>query len=448
MGTQLPINVAAVGYTNAWPLLTRLDRIAYRVMEGHPAQVAQWVSSGEADVGLMPVGALLSEGDWKVVPGTCIGCEGAVHSVLLVSETPIDEWTEVLLDGVSRTSVVLAQLILRRSHLARDVTFTAVEPGAAVERAGGTTAALVIGDAARALPDRMTTRVDLGQAWWDWTGLPFVFAVWAGRPDLDHDAIAGLRRAAIEGLGLREALPEPDRTYCLEQIRYELDDRALMGLRRFAAIGCEEGLLTRHEIELYGPPARMLARPDLDDVLSRASTGVALSDGDRDRLVDAPLTDLLAAADLRRSMLSSDTERTYFAGDETLDGAVLVLDPDQTDDDRLATLTSLSGPWIEVRSAAPIHMPGATAADHLKWTALARLLTDIPHVLAGSPDDLGIAQAALHGGADDLGFVTDVTWAERNLRQAGFTPVPRDAAFNAAGSAQTKAAWSPDRPRA
>ena len=438
----MTVRVAAVGYTNAWPLLTRLDRIRYRVMEGHPAQVAEWVRQGEADVGLVPVGALLTESDWKVVPGACIGCEGPVHSVLLVAETPPEEWTEVLLDGVSRTSVVLARLLLRRGPLARPgVRFRDVEPGTAVREARGTTAALVIGDAARDLPLRMRHAVDLGEAWHRWTGLPFVFAIWAGRTDLSPAAIAGLRQAAAEGLQLRHALPEPDRSYLLESIRYELDDRALMGLRRFAALGVEEGLLERHEIELYGPQHRLVPRPDLDAILDRASEGHPLQEAEIVQLAKAPLADLVAAADLRCRQLHPGEERAY-ATEATPGVAELVLAEDEGDEERIWTLLRVEaqGTW------AGLTVRGGTAAESLRWTALARLLTTVPQLLVPQ-DQPGCCQAALHGGANDLGDLHEVRGAERNLRQAGFVPVQRDAAFEVVARETTRPAWSPDRAR-
>ncbi|HJN76465.1 MAG TPA: MqnA/MqnD/SBP family protein [Myxococcota bacterium] len=418
----MPVRVAAVGYTNAWPLLTRLDRIRYQVTEGHPAQVAEWVRQGEADVGLVPVGALLSEGSWKVVPGACIGCEGPVHSVLLVAETPPGDWTEVLLDGVSRTSVVLAQLILRRGPLAKEgITFRHVEPGTAQGQARGTTAALVIGDAARNLPPRMEHRIDLGQAWYDWTGLPFVFAVWAGRNGLSPSDIAGLRQAATEGLDLRAALPEPDRTYLLEHIRYELDDRALMGLRRFAALGVEEGLLSRHEIELYGPGDRLMPRADLDRILDDAANGVTLHESEIAQLVRAPLADLSAAADLRCRDLHPQRERGYASTDHVdTNSALLRIREDEGDDERIWALLRLEalGGWTDVA------VEGGSAAEALRWTALSRLLTTIPNVLA--PLDLvDIGQAALHSGANDLGELDDIDRAERDIRQAGFVPQRR-----------------------
>ena len=323
MSKPTPIRVAAVGYTNTWPLLTRLDRIRYQVSERHPSEAARMLREGEADVGLIPVAAMLSDGDYKVVPGWCIGAEGPVHSVLLVAETPPEEWTAVALDGVSRTSVALSRLMLSKGPLAQrvspDLQVYDCEPGTSVSRAKGTVAGLVIGDAARSLPDRLTTRLDLGELWWEWTQLPFVFAVWAGRPDLPHEAVQGLRLAASEGMALRDSLPEPDRSYVTKSIRYTLDDRALMGLRRFAALGREAGILGREtpkgrsvDFELYGPPSAMRPRPDLDTLLADCAQGHLPNAEQAQRLHEqAPLTDLALAASLRATALHPQAETPY-----------------------------------------------------------------------------------------------------------------------------------------
>ena len=307
------IRVGAVGYTNAWPLTTRLDRIRYQTSEDHPAEVARKLRDQEIDVGLVPVAAVLNDGDYKVLPGWCIGSEGPVKSVVLAGTRPPEEWTEVLLDGVSRTSVVLAKLLLKEGpwkHL--DVTVRIVPPTRALDMAGGKVGALVIGDAARHLPPEFRHTLDLGEAWTRWTGLPFVFAVWAGRSDLTLAELEGLRTAAAEGMCLREHLAEAERRYLTEDIRFELDDRAMMGLRRFAALGSQEGLIRGHAIDLYAPPPQIRPRlPDLDTLLARGAEGDRLNTDEALRLYDAPLSDLGTAANLRRWALHPSDEVSY-----------------------------------------------------------------------------------------------------------------------------------------
>lgn len=270
------IKVACVGYTNAWPLTRRLDPALFEVVPCVPSVAARLLTEGRVDVGLVPVASLFDGADLRVVPGLAIGSDGDVSSVLLVGETPLDRWTEVVLDGESRTSVVLAQVLLRGPLGRPDLPLRPVDAGTGAFHAQGTVGAVVIGDAAMNLPARLTTRVDLGRAWKEWTGLPFVFATWAGRPDLPEEAIAGLRAAAERGLAERESAPEGERRYLVENIRYALDDRALMGLRRFAAVAQRQGLLGAGEVRLY-PPRGSRRRVDLDTLLQKGADGQRLT---------------------------------------------------------------------------------------------------------------------------------------------------------------------------
>ena len=442
--------VAAVGYTNAWPLLTRLDRIAYRVMEGHPAEVARLLTEGEADVGLVPVAALLSGTDWRVVPGYCIGAEGPVKSVLLVGQTAPENWTRLVLDGVSRSSVVLSQVLARRGQLgcSTDIEVVHVGPGEALDAAGPTDGALVIGDAARALPARFTSRVDLGERWHAFTGLPFVFAVWAGRPDLSHTAIAGLRRAAMEGLAMREHLPEPDRSYVIDDIRYALDDKALCGLRRFAALAVEEGLLADKDVELYGPATRSLARPDVGELLIRAARGDTL--GPEHALVlalGATTSDLTNAATLRRFSLHPERRVSLTEGEEHRVSA-LFIGAGETVDRRVDALLALGDAHavtVLTSTDLPYTDDDNTTANQIRWSALARLLLPrVAHIVADN-EDAGIAQALLWAGCNDWGRASDVAEAERQIRAAGFDPVERNADFEVVGGARTSGKYAGSR---
>ncbi|MCB9779673.1 MAG: aminofutalosine synthase MqnE [Alphaproteobacteria bacterium] len=278
-----PARIAAVGYHNAWPLIRFLEREGgLELREGHPYQVAGWLSAGEVDLALLPVGALLTDPELRVVPDVCVGADGAVQSVLIVAETPPERWTRVVLDGVSRTSVLLARLLLTEGPLAARVPagLEIVEgaPGSGVEAARGDVAAVVIGDVARALPARLTTRVDLAAEWKAWTGLPFVFAVWAGRPDVHPAVVARVRDAGLHGIdAVREwaatldgapadhagraldpavaELDPADAPYLTRAIRHRLDDAAMMGLRRFAALAHRAGLVPLEDVSLYAPPA-------------------------------------------------------------------------------------------------------------------------------------------------------------------------------------------------
>ncbi len=307
------IRVACVGYTNAWPLTRHLDPAQFDVRACVPSAAARLLNQGEADVGLVPVASVFDGGaTWRVVPGYCIGSDGDVDSVLLVGERPLAEWDEVVLDGESRTSVVLAQILLRGPLARPDLPVRAVDAGTGAFHAQGRVGAVVIGDAARNLPDRLTTRIDLGRVWKDWTGLPFVFAVWAGRADLPAVAITGLREAAARGLPERASAPAADRDYLLRAIRYELDDRALMGLRRFVALAQAAGLFGPGELSLYPPPAATRSREAAEGLLASTRRGERISmDGALCLLEDTPTPELCAAADDVRRLRLPGRDVTY-----------------------------------------------------------------------------------------------------------------------------------------
>ena len=297
------VRIATVAYLNAEPLIAGLDPEKYSINADIPARVAEDLSAGRADVALTPVVAALDDGDFRIVGGVAIGSNGPVHSVVLVGETSPEEWEEIVLDGESRTSAVLTQVLLN-GPLASSCSAKVVEgePGVGVERARGRTAALVIGDAAMNLPERLKVRLDLGEIWTDWTGLPFVFAVWAGRPDLPGSVRRDLRESAAVGLHeISRRYQGAERDYLLHNISYNLDDRALMGLRRFAALAHDAGLLCRRDVRLYGPTETSRPRlKGLEQVLSRASEGERISaDALKQCAQSAHLSDLASAATLR-----------------------------------------------------------------------------------------------------------------------------------------------------
>lgn len=297
--------IGTVGYLNARPLSDHVDIDRHTLVMAHPAEVARMLRDREVDVALVPVAAVLSDPGYRIVPGFCIGADGPVASVVIAAETPPEQWTKVVLDGVSRTSVILARLMLEKGPLSERVRpgleIVQGAPNTAVAQAKKTVAAVMIGDAARTLPERLTTRIDLAEEWREWTGLPFVFAVWAGRPDLDPAVVQHLADVGAKGVaGLRDSYVGADLKYLTENLRYPLDDRALVGLRRFASLAHTAGLLPSDSFELYGPEP-MRPRPDVDVLLARALDGGALPIGEVLALLQyAPVADLAAAADLKR----------------------------------------------------------------------------------------------------------------------------------------------------
>jgi cyclic dehypoxanthinyl futalosine synthase len=317
-GTDARLRVAAVGYLNARPLYDGLDREPasgrVRLDCAAPSEVARRVAEDEADVALIPVAAAATIGDLRLVRGAAIGARGAVRSVVLVGERPLDEIDELAVDLSSRTSVVLARLVLRARRNGREPRLVGQGPSEAVAHVGGARGALVIGDPALAIEGRFPHVTDLGLAWWELTGLPFVFAAWCGRPGaLSAADEALLDRARRSGLERRDAIAEEHaartglspaslRAYLRDAIRYELGDDERRGLERFFDEAARAGLLPRTRVRFFDDDRRApITPPALDTLLARAAEGERLSAADGERLAgEASLFDLGLAADAVR----------------------------------------------------------------------------------------------------------------------------------------------------
>lgn len=446
--------IGTVGYLNARPLSDRIDIDQHTLLMAHPAEVARMLAEGEVDVALVPVAAVLQDAaNLRIVPRVCIGADGPVHSVLLVAEEPPERWTRVRLDGVSRTSRVLARLLLTEGPLADrvrdDIVIEEVGPNEGVAGAGGSVAALVIGDAARVLDDRWAVRLDLAEVWREWTGLPFVFAVWAGRPDVPAAVVAHLSEAGRAGV---DAVPRTyageDLRYLTENLRYALDDRALMGLRRFGALAHRAGLVEAEDVELYGPGASFIERPQVTDLLERALAGERLDDDAVSNLFEhAGLADLAATAhELRMQRHPEPTVPFVVAGVDEAGGLPGVVDLEVGSDtdlpERLLAVRRRQDEQGTVRGVrvVAVEAPGSygsrpnTAFDHQRAVALARIVLDnVDHCVASvGTEGLGMAQASLRMGCDHLGTLAltgDVDgWpkqlaeVERHIRDVGFEP--------------------------
>jgi cyclic dehypoxanthinyl futalosine synthase len=314
--------LAGVSYLNARPLYEGLAE-RFDLALAIPSEVARRVSEDEAELGLLPVAAAATIGDVRFVRGVAIGARGPVRSVAIFSERPLHELDEVALDLSSRTSAVLARLILARRKLSPRLLGTA--PELLAERARGKRGALIIGDQALLLRQGAAHVVDLAEEWLEWTGLPFVFAAWCGRPGAigraDEDALVrakerGLARAdeIAEAWALeRSADAEAARSYLREAIRYDFGEPERRGLERFFEEAAKARLLPRAGVRFFEDDRD--ARPrrsSLDTLLARAADGERIAASEAERLLgEASLFDLGAAADAVRRRKHPDGVVTY-----------------------------------------------------------------------------------------------------------------------------------------
>jgi chorismate dehydratase len=232
-----------VSYLNTKPLLHGIKKHPIideiELVEDYPAKLAQALIEGKIDVGLIPVAATTRLSTWQIAGDYCIGCDGEVASVALFSEVPIEEVQTVLLDYQSRTSVNLAKILLRE-FWNKDVQLINATGEDFRAHIAGTTAGVVIGDRALAQRAHSAYIYDLGEAWKQHTGLPFVFAAWISTKALPADFLAAFNEANRQGLEQREhlaaTLQHPHynlKTYFEKNIDYRLDEKKRQALQLF-----------------------------------------------------------------------------------------------------------------------------------------------------------------------------------------------------------------------
>ncbi|MFC8232360.1 menaquinone biosynthetic enzyme MqnA/MqnD family protein [Streptomyces sp. NPDC056661] len=185
--------VGHIQFLNCLPLYWGLARtgtlLDLELSKDTPEKLSEQLVRGDLDIGPITLVEYLRNADQLVAfPDIAVGCDGPVMSCVIVSQRPLEELdgARVALGSTSRTSVRLAQLLLaERYEVSPDYYTCPPDLGLMMQEAD---AAVLIGDAAlrASLHDapRLGLQVhDLGQMWKEWTGLPFVFAVWAARKD-------------------------------------------------------------------------------------------------------------------------------------------------------------------------------------------------------------------------------------------------------------------------
>lgn len=283
MGADVPLGnmeacrVACVGYLNTAPLVEGLERVeGLHVERAVPSRIVGMVQGGGADVGLASiVDAVRSGGALSVLRCGMIGCDGPTLTVRVFSADPWEAVRVLHADTDSHTSVVLARLMLEQVHGRRvevkafdarerqtlDGSGNEAEASGSLEEAWPRTV-LLIGDKVVTDPppaNRYPYQMDLGEAWKDWTGLPFVYAAWMCRTEdvasrkvrtaaalLDRQRRHNMTRlgwiAAQRGPAARWPVETAAR-YLGSLLRYDLDARAALGAERFVKEAGERGLL-------------------------------------------------------------------------------------------------------------------------------------------------------------------------------------------------------------
>ena len=237
------IRLGRIGYVNMAPVFYRLDAEVDEVV-GVPTDLNRALLEGECD--LAPISSIeyaRNADRLRILPRLCVGSEGAVDSIQLVSKTPLEHIRTVAVTPESATSVVLTKVLLPEAEH--------VPLGEEAE------ATLLIGDAAlKSAFEDPTPHHDLGRLWLERTGLPMVFAVWAA-PDEPLPGLSELEDALVASVRLARAEPErlahesSDRygypagflARYFEKLRYSFGPRERAGVLTFLELARDVGEL-------------------------------------------------------------------------------------------------------------------------------------------------------------------------------------------------------------
>ena len=237
------IRLGRISYVNMAPVFYRLDAPVQQI-QGVPTDLNRRLLDGEID--LAPISSIeyaRNADRLRLLPRLCVGSEGAVDSIQLVSRVPLEQVRSVGVTPESATSVVLTKVLLPEAqHLSL---------GADAD------AKLLIGDAAlKSAFEDPTPHYDLGRLWLERTGLPMVFAVWAcrepvpaGLVELEDALVASVRLARAEPETLaqeaseRYGYPAGFLARYFEKLRYRFGPRERAGLMTFLELAQEAGEL-------------------------------------------------------------------------------------------------------------------------------------------------------------------------------------------------------------
>lgn len=249
------MHLSAVSYLNTrplvWGLMSGPQQGQAQLDFDLPATCAQRLAAKEVDAGLVPVIEAARQ-HLTQIGSLGIACRGPVRSILLLSKVPIPEIRTLSLDSSSKSSVMLARIVLDEGYKVQPET-TVMAPDVTA-MLGKSDAALIIGDPALRLdPDATGLHsLDLGEEWYKLTGLPMVFAIWAGRekhPELAEILAAShaygkqhLHDIVMAEAAERNIWPGLAYEYLNTIIQYELTDDFQRGMKLYIerAIQMEE----------------------------------------------------------------------------------------------------------------------------------------------------------------------------------------------------------------
>jgi chorismate dehydratase len=239
------LKISAVSYLNTIPFIHGLKQSelikTIDLQLDYPSICADKLINGTVDLALVPVAVIPKLKEAYIISDYCIGANGAVDTVCLYSDVPIEEIESIALDYQSRTSVALLRILLKE-YWQLDPELKKANVGFE-DNIKGKHAALIIGDRAFTLNTKHAYIYDLSAIWKEMTGLSFVFAAWVANTKLPQDFIISFNTALEKGLSnIDKALAlEGDsypncknpEDYLNNKISYNLDVEKQKGMELF-----------------------------------------------------------------------------------------------------------------------------------------------------------------------------------------------------------------------
>jgi chorismate dehydratase len=258
-GPRTTIRIGSVSYLNAKPLIHGLDEADdLHLSLDVPAKLIDGLRDGRFDVALLPIIDYQRLDDVRIITSGGIGSDGTTLTVRIFSKVPAGQVRTLACDTHSHSSVALARVIFAEAY---GITPQFVDLSHDNPRANGAAdaeARLLIGDKVVCEePPGFPHQLDLGDAWKRLTGLPFLFAAWVAKSDVDlgdlPDRLSAAKTAGladVDRIVQRFAVPrgwpaDLARQYLTSYLKYDVGPRQLEAVRLFHALAFKHGMLDR-----------------------------------------------------------------------------------------------------------------------------------------------------------------------------------------------------------
>src|SRR5664279_5554747 len=241
------IKISAVKYANTYPFIYGLTESGFEkkvILEtDHPSDCAAKLITDKVDIGLIPVASLPLIKDYQIISDFCIGANGNVRTVLLLSNVPFEDVRSVYLDYRSRSSINLTK-VLAKNFWKREFNWINTSKEFDFLNIGLDEAVVLIGDQCFEFENSYKHKIDLAGEWVKFTGLPFVFACWTANKLMELSFVDEFNDALRLGVNNINAVVEKFgktgiitgivlKNYLTKNIDFNFDDEKKKGLKLF-----------------------------------------------------------------------------------------------------------------------------------------------------------------------------------------------------------------------